>query len=1563
MRNPEDTQKPGLLGMVRRACGRLPVSGRVAGRVGGVLRSLAGSTAGWRQTRRGSFLVIVVGTLALMSVLAVVYIAIGRSDSSQSQGLKKAAARDDVPMKFGDYLRGIVANDVLATTTVGEEPDATDKNSANALRIRQESNDYPFTKWERRTSANTPTLPNGLPNPAYFTPWGEGDDPWIAANEPTFYGPPATGSPPASWSLIYPRYLDWSHVSNVAPDGAFVNLANLRNAFNATPFAMRKNNSLVNIQGQVQSPPATDFGTSLTLRNGVADAPGELSNRQRFLFNPGIDTRDPGDWRAFDNMFADADGDGLKDSRWQEMSDARDLVNGVKYAFDTGGKYRYFFATRVIDLSGMVNITTATDLGATPTWTDPLGTSPADVDLLRLFMLEDVYRSLAGVSTPPELGYGGLEQSAQLTAADNYKGYNAATAAIAGSGAYKAVYDTLKNGFTAPPLTADPGSTIFTIPTVAERAKRYFDLGGLEGTLTLSGSTYSMSGLFTMTDMLDLLTRRATNDPEIHSNLEAMAGGRVFTAPRFSPLRENRGLDLELDGATNNKDNGNFADLDKMAQFYADARQRLTVVSSARPLSNAIFTGSVDTLNPAVVQVNVESGSAPELFKAYGSGLLPDGSAPNAWDNGSPEYQKVRFQHYGKNPLMAVISAAQMAANLAAAKAGGYAGMPYTVLLDEQFRNADANALNRDFSGGPGSIGNPPALPIGQRRSLWSWWAESDKQLDLNPAGNSFKPSIGYAANSPLADSGNGDNPLWAPAVNVYGVTAQPVLTAAASFSFYTDAPSSAGGDKEWYEDPSTGDVFPLKVTIDGSADSSNSDFLGQIVAFQLTNPFERSIQLTGADVGDGATPQNEDRYDYYFEYGGRYYRVAALDADNATEPGRGVSLGAGKTMTFFATSSSIDAMEARWRRCDPTVTPGTIMRWVTNQLSVTGAPPVWIEEMNFAPSGKGVTPQRVNYSSTVTDILTPKAGASGGPDSTRVVKLWRSLRAKAPSGSTNYADGEQPDTGNLTAPLPVQYLDNDQLVDRIRVPVGGGNALDSRLPSGNNEVDNADAYPESDSSPGNYNKGLTLVVLGSVERPSDPDGTLNKGVFPAYALEKRDGSLNKAVQPDKELSLRKFLTGPDNTPKLRSLTFGEFVTDQTTGTTKLSDAMTKEPNAWLNTNDPPANVNGTAFKDLRVAIMPKLDNGKMRLADVLLPLAIGPMYNPYDTDVERRHLTLSEALAAGLGYEMLDAANPYFEAAKQTVPGMPGSASLDRGRLNLDGSAPFFDDNGNGVFDRGAGATDLRKGLGIPHALAVLDRFNALDSKYGNIDRGVQGKVNINTAPLAVLRTLGLLSPTSDTSRNSWMWSQPDQSDIAATLLGYRDKITVDVLPPSSGAPTRPQVSFRDSAGVPVNDPKQVDGRWVSTAVDAVREQPGLRSIGEVLLAKQVRTAGTNPPSQQADPGNIDFLGYRPGKQAKDGVSSGKVIDVKDQYAERLMVANSMLNAASVRSDVFAAWFIVRGYQKSDVERSDGTKIPDAEPVVPTIERRFLMIMDRSNVKTRGDLPKVLLFKEVPLK
>jgi hypothetical protein len=205
--------------------------------------------------------------------------------------------------------------------------------------------------------------------------------------------------------------------------------------------------------------------------------------------------------------------------------------------------------------------------------------------------------------------------------------------------------------------------------------------------------------------------------------------------------------------------------------------------------------------------------------------------------------------------------------------------------------------------------------------------------------------------------------------------------------------------------------------------------------------------------------------------------------------------------------------------------------------------------------------------------------------------------------------------------------------------------------------------------------------------------------------------------------------------------------------------------------------------------------------------------------------------------------------------------------------------------------------------------------------------------------------------------------------------------IPPAALVAVPPAPQFYDGAGVFPDSPANLlNGRSINTGITAINERPGLRSVGE-LLAVRARvqavstTAAANANADRSlfNPYNIDALGFDfdnaltpPALNSSFvGVDSITYTDggnqrpnsMKNEWSEQLQIASGALGSLTTRSDVFACWFIVHGYQQSDVEN-----LGQNDPLVPTIARRFLMIVDRSNVTQKGDKPRILLFKELPL-
>jgi len=115
-------------------------------------------------------------------------------------------------------------------------------------------------------------------------------------------------------------------------------------------------------------------------------------------------------------------------------------------------------------------------------------------------------------------------------------------------------------------------------------------------------------------------------------------------------------------------------------------------------------------------------------------------------------------------------------------------------------------------------------------------------------------------------------------------------------------------------------------------------------------------------------------------------------------------------------------------------------------------------------------------------------------------------------------------------------------------------------------------------------------------------------------------------------------------------------------------------------------------------------------------------------------------------------------------------------------------------------------------------------------------------------------------------------------------------------------------------------------------------------------------------DPINIEQPGvesilYRDAEEGEIVSDPTENDELEGEFDQKLAIANGLFNTISVRSDVYAVWFIVHGYQRSDVEG-----LRPEEPMVPSVARRYFMIVDRSNVTKLGDKPKILAFKQLPL-
>jgi hypothetical protein len=521
------------------------VMGQGVARVRGegcMLRSLAGAAAGHRalsRDRAGSFLVLVVGTLALLAVITIVYVALGNQDARTKAAVTKREQLDDVPRKMADYVAGVITRDTWALTNTGEQrPDPAAPGTLIPT-FRRETSDIPGVQWSAFTPLTTAQLPaagefrfgpiGGLEpnaNGVIVVPPVEiaGTDPWLAPHRPV----------DLNWNNTSPinqpdfrKNLDWMSITNIAPDGAFVNLFNLRTfGLAATTSQLRGDGagavspSLLDVNGQVTT--ATDFGipadpnrtAHYTMRQFRAYRPAQPAGTQDPLFG-----EDPSDQDYKLYQWVDADGDGMLDSRIFELAD---LANSGQQLPTFAGKYRYFFGARIVDLSGLINVNFAGDqvappsalvgpvgTGTTPTTQVPLGLTPADIDLRRILTMVDVYANTdinaTGDQDGAGIGYDEIHNSFVIGDPANYAfesalqpGYDETQAYFTGTAAYLSLRLALASG-EVPPLTDFNSSADYTFPSGATAP------GSLEYT-----ATFNPPATFTQT-MTDYVERKQIN--------------------------------------------------------------------------------------------------------------------------------------------------------------------------------------------------------------------------------------------------------------------------------------------------------------------------------------------------------------------------------------------------------------------------------------------------------------------------------------------------------------------------------------------------------------------------------------------------------------------------------------------------------------------------------------------------------------------------------------------------------------------------------------------------------------------------------------------------------------------------------------------------------------------------------------------------------------------------------------------------------------------------------------------------------------------------------------------
>lgn len=1183
---------------------------------------------------------------------------------------------------------------------------------------------------------------------------------------------------------------------------------------------------------------------------------------------------------------------------------------------------------------------------------------------------------------------------------------------------------------------------------------------------------------------------------------------------------------------------------------------------------NGLLGGNTDATKAVVYQ----------LFELYANALMPYTHRtfyPGAWQFVEPTTDP-KIKHYinglayGGSPELALRMAAHMAVNLVDAfdrdrpttgsSYDRHTPMAVTLMMAE---NVNAPTPPRAVTGNSLPAISSPVEDIER--------AYPHPQLKLHPTERlpATRNQNGQGLRMARRDANNASGRL-----TVYGVEPQPFLVEVAAFGIYTDAPEAVDGDMDQAPAGSgpggnpTSRTLQLRqptappdaeITIRFQPSLTRADFLGEILAFKLHNPFDVVVTLF-----DDRAPAGQDKAIYYLEYANRYYAFCPT-AFNSGSGGSGLSfrppststgridLWPGETLTFYAINpGTLDQLWTRFRNAIAAAPPSVLLQnigdrdttlkdWLALQFGDGTRPngridifdrqltPIYPDSLQpivpaNRPSFRAFGPQDevdifgetflpgVNGSSGPTAGGTPRDLETAQPVERKIAHLWRVMRTEISSDPRGTAT-----EGDLNSASVTQFNDptNDLLADRLRDPTGGSSdaklfeaarlGAAPGLPSDfyNQKVKGTEAGDETSTTPKD-NTGYTAIIWAAIRRPTDlarvSGGTLEtsnlltRGVLPPWCMERRSDHSTNSPNADGTLvwnddagssggidgagKKSDFLSGQNN----RFTSMRDFITSTAAASPTAKAAMNrvsyKTIAAIQRLND------GTAPKAFRQVAVEYHGVGETpdglqtlnptlfsRSTDFLLPLGIGPVYDPSidvdasvawstggdawhqdDPKIKKRELqwlTLAEAIALSCGYfSPAEQDDVLRDFAREEIVGSgiyssnyPSRAKTDRGHLRLDAFTPYLD------LDGPAGDPAQPIGAGVPFALSVIDQFrsaagistrselvNGTDSwprtqRYTTAPGGgtfnpriadtgslVPGLMNINTVSTIPMRQIPMLAP--DTSDDSWMrkaisartsvfseaMKPPPNApattnvanwDVATTIEAYRDRRDVfdfrfddatgtQPLATANASPLRFREFTRDQhSRIDFNDMLTTDGRGIQ------RQARGIKSLGE-LVSINVRDNPATPGSidpfwtgsmfalaPERDPTTASttfaesriagwseisgstFLNRNAQGQATLPITR-RGMQVDESYADKLAIAAALTNTTSVRSDIFTIYFLVHGYSPEDIEAVDGK--PE-EPLIPSVAKRYVMVLDRSNVVAAGDKPKVLMLREVPVR
>lgn len=1497
--------------------------------------------------RRGTILLLALASLAIISIAALAYVTVVRVDRSSAAAVTRTQGYQRQANAVVEGIKSLLAADLFGNKIVttatprsisaagrrfdvwprpfedGESWDlpfvvaddgATTISVASGAPLERET--YTFNRLDAFSLTNPPqhALVDFAPSdddtkPRVFRA-ALPDDAWLASYDPI-------------WNLTNPDMtLSWRQITNLRSGFTFVRDVNGDNRVeaNEVPQWHRGDGRFADLSQFFRNPTTDGFADpgaqllTLTPDYGTNDVrPNDPDYTGVFQFtmaNIGQQL-DSGDLATTISpidqaQWMDTDGDNRPDARWTQLD-----------VLGTLGGLVWVVAPRIIDLSALVNVNSSIEF-AYPTLGPDIastGQTPADIDLFRLL------RS-------PGTSYTGQVSDSQLVAA--------------------AFRQHIEQGLGVRDLVTElaepsrPPSEASMPPYVAWAPGTRLNARHREAFWRYVGSTptrpgYSRGSAYPQRDLIDLMAFAGTNNSSLISKIEETIDGPEGTG--FLPSDPGTGLGplRAREDARSARDLSQFPQRPTRAEIRDTVRRYLTTVSGSAitsPVPNLTTTPDLAGVTRGAILDKIglrelaeldpsmqrdQLTRAPLIQRMFGDlvwALAPLATEPPI----APPFDQIPLTernrlrsmengaHYGggtNGPAQAVLDVTS---------SGVLPGAAFAVLTAASLAVNITDAVDSGGADVPTVLRFFPTIPD----SASAPYARDNPQTVMVETGTAFAHGS-IAANPSILPSRYVGEVSPTGGITVVGVERQPFLSEVTTYVGYTDCDDDAlaGPTEDRTIDP-----------------ASASDVLGSAIMIEVVNPWPQEVSLVGfkavipanaaalspgvdleidlAASGVPALAPGERRVFIYIHTG------ASRSWPDIDELTGGLPAAAGNELSYVSVIDT-DVVGA------PTDSPDMFSGLAGGER----LPALLIRDIPANTDGSGT--MRV----VVDRMLPPSDGSTGGGPTGGTPGAGSRMRpAHFPARlNSTYQMGQ---AGHADVPL----IDNT-----------GAGPLSTVEGQAGYFIDLGYADPVMDARFNSNRFVGRLLISSSLTRPSARPST---GGFPSTVLEFVDGVRNELrnryhaqvwlardamlADPLAVDSLR--LGGPETLfagPAPVAVTYPlDFCSHGTIG--KQADLSA------INAGSP--------LQDRLHGFQLFCPDGPL-FATAEIGMVSTYAHTCIGTDLNNlaNWFTVGEKLARSVQIDYEVNADGSIVAGRQN----PAMGVLDLSRYTLVSTQSVED-------TAMLALSGLPDSLAVPLGTRVFDLFDA-GADVGRMksanQRLTQGRVNVNTAPRKVLQILPFVSPELQIGT---LVADPTGQFRLDWLADYLEPPTESQLP--SGLTELPGLR---------------QGSY--TGKGTSRLTRGLTNTGELaVMDRWQQVVGGDEDMQllmpmPSKPG-FAYLGGNTGQdnpkpldlRAAPPVMLGEMADSDpiDDAEERLAIYRGLSDVVTTRSDVYAAWFVIRGYDPKVIEgiRVDGRTWQEAmnDPAFrPAHESRWFTILDRSNVRLPTDRPRVIMLVEMP--